>query len=284
MVKKYKKLTFIFLTTTIIFIVSSLYIFYLYHEEKITLKNTVIPVAFNDYFTIQTNKVNYEKNVLSKKTYPWYYKQNINWLVDTPIIDQTKNLPNGCEVVSATMLLNYYGLKVNETTLADDYLPKKEVQAKDGKLYGPNPALYYAGDPSTKTLGWGTFAPVIVNTINSYLEKTNNTNYIANDETGTSLTFLASYKEPIIIWITTDYEPIKKLSIWNSFDGKTSYYYPNKSHTVLLVGQDSDYYYINDPLKPKEKQKVAKAKLEGAFDSNGRQAINLYAPIVEISG
>lgn len=43
---------------------------------------------------------------------------------NVPLIGQSK-LPTGCETCSATMLLNFYGYKISETTFADKYLVKK---------------------------------------------------------------------------------------------------------------------------------------------------------------
>lgn len=285
MKNKYKKLTFIFISTTILFCGLSLFNFYLYYHESNKLKNTVLPVTDNDYFSLQTSKVKFDKMLnktyeLDLNTYKWdkyaYQAKNgkSSWKVDTPIINQNINLPNVCEIVAATMLLNYYGFNISSIDLSKGYLLKKEVYVKDGKLYGPNPALYYAGDPTSKTNGWGVFAPAIVKAINNYLlDQEENGLYYNASELGHALNILAMYQKPVIIWISTNYEPIEKLSVWNSYDGKSSYYYPNKSHTVLLVGEDEDYYYINDSLKPTEVQKVVKEKLEAAFDSNGRQAI-----------
>lgn len=42
---------------------------------------------------------------------------------NVPLIGQSK-LPTGCETCSATMLLNFYGYKISETTFADKYLVK----------------------------------------------------------------------------------------------------------------------------------------------------------------
>lgn len=51
----------------------------------------------------------------------------INWMtmkeeqrLNVPLENQLPDLPNGCEVTSLSMLLNYYDIKVNKYDLADN--------------------------------------------------------------------------------------------------------------------------------------------------------------------
>ena len=73
------------------------------------------------------------------------------------------------------MLLNYYGIDITLEEWITNYLPQKEVYEKNGKRYGPNPAHYYAGDPTSEKRGWGCFEPVIQEGIQNLLKDLNQT-------------------------------------------------------------------------------------------------------------
>jgi hypothetical protein len=63
---------------------------------------------------------------------------------------QEPELPNGCEIVSLTAILNYYGYNVSKVIMADQHLPKQDFIRVDGKLFGPDPYKTYAGSPFGK--------------------------------------------------------------------------------------------------------------------------------------
>lgn len=57
-----------------------------------------------------------------------------------PVIIQTPELPTGCEITAATMMMNYYSFNADKILMANEYLPKTEDKNlhyhDDGKLYG----------------------------------------------------------------------------------------------------------------------------------------------------
>ncbi len=108
--------------------------------------------------------------------------------IDVPYISQEGRLPNGCESVSATILLQYCGFDIEPETFVDEYLDCEPVTIKWGCRYGPNPKLHYAGDPYSKNDGFGCFAPVIDRALNKYLS---GTDYTAKNVSGLSLNMQA---------------------------------------------------------------------------------------------
>ena len=242
---------------------------YLYYKEQNKVKNTLVPALNDDYFLNQTNRVlilkENEKNSESVSTE--------EKLVDVPLLSQVEDFPNGCEGVSATMLLEYYGFDISKSDLINNFMPKKDIYSQNGKRYGPNPAEYYAGDPASTLNGWGAFVPVIKKTITSYLN-TQDTSYGIVDYTNFSLSDLEK-NIPVEIWITIDYTKVSDVYLWQAEDGSKTYVYPKNSHAVVLVGYDKDNYYINDPLRASSVVKVAKERLRESYDSMGRQAIGL---------
>ena len=196
-------------------------------------------------------------------------------LTNVPKINQLPDYPNGCEAASATMLLNYFGVKITLKEFIEDYLPIKEIYSKDGSRFGPDPSLFYAGDPSSKENGWGCYEPVIENTLSRILfDKKMNYLYVQNLNQKPIKELFYDY--PVVIWITNDYSEETDFAQWYSYDKTKTYTYSNKTHAVVLVGYDEDFYYIADPLKEEEVTKVDKKILEASYDSLGRQAVTLY--------
>lgn len=195
-------------------------------------------------------------------------------LTNVPKINQLPDYPNGCEAASATMLLNYFDVNITLKEFIEDYLPTMEIYSKDGSRFGPDPSLFYAGDPASKENGWGCYEPVIENTLNRILfDKKIGYLYVQNLNQKPIKELFYDY--PVVIWVTNDYSEETDFAQWYSYDKTKTYTYSNKTHAVVLVGYDKDSYYIADPLK-EEVTKVDKKILEASYDSLGRQAVTLY--------
>ena len=288
--KKEYKFTIIILL--IITILSSNFIWYkLFTSEKEKLKHAIIPSLKDDYFTNQlilskggNNYSIYEYEDLLDK-----YYSNLQYSFITknfPLVKQNPDYPNGCEVASATMLLNYAGIDIDMATYVDTFLPKEDVYEKNGVRYGPDPSEYYAGDPSNPKRGWGTFLPVIKNSIYSIFkemlpEDTAGHVFTSNDKR--PLEEYVQSGDPVLVWTTTDYTEAKEVYEWFSYDKSKTYTYPKNAHVVVVIGMDKDNYYINDPLKDEKEIKVPRKKFNKSYDSMGRQALfiritDIYEP------
>lgn len=164
--------------------------------------------------------------------------------LETNVILQNPELPEGCEVTSLAILLNYLGFDVSHTYLADNYLPIGE--AGEASYYE-----YNLGNPRNAGQAWGCYAPVILRTANDYLAG-RDTDYRAYDYTGcdaSELYMQVQTGNPVIVWITMGFaEPYTK-SPW-TVDGEKLYWkYP--LHCVVLCGYDFDAGTVTlaDPLK-----------------------------------
>lgn len=168
--------------------------------------------------------------------------------LSVPYISQEGSFPNGCESVSATMLLRYYGFDITPDEFIDSYLPCEPVRISWGTRYGPNPKLVYAGDPRSDSDGYGCFAPVIVKAMNSYLS---GKGYYAKNVTGTSLSTLASTYidsgNPVLVWGTVGMKEIDRIIQWQSDDRTESFLYPANEHCMVFSGYDSENYWFSDP-------------------------------------
>lgn len=284
--KQYKVLIIILV---IIGIVSSNFIWYkLYSREKEKLKQAIIPSLKDDYFTNQlilSKKENNESIYNYEDILEVYYKSlKYSFIINNfPLVKQNPDYPNGCEVASATMLLKHYGINIDMKEYVDNYLPKKEVYEEDGLRYGPDPSQYYAGNPSDSSRGWGTFLPVIKNSLYTIFKDKLPAETVGHVYTSEDKLPLEEYVQtgnPVLTWTTVDYSEAKDIYEWFSYDKSRTYTYPKKAHVVVIVGMDKDYYYLNDPLKDKKAIKVLRETFDKSYDSMGRQA--LYIEITNI--
>jgi len=238
--------------------------------------HTNMPVSPNDYFQEPLSLVkNYKESDNPNTAYIGieYYKDK----KEVPFIAQNPGYPNGCEAVSATILLQSYGIDITVDEFVDIYLKKNVIYSEDGKRYGPNPKYIYAGDPTSATAGFGVFEPGIRLAIEKVLyAKIEDENFnVYGSEGKEPLSYQVVNKLPIIIWVTTDYLPAKEVLTWQSYNKNHMYTYPKKSHTIVVTGVDEEFYYINDPLKNEKDLKIEKSQLEASFDSMGRQVVRL---------
>lgn len=176
---------------------------------------------------------------------------------DVPMLYQGEDYPSGCESVSSTMLLNYYGFKITTNEFIDKYLPMSDLKYNDnGKMTAPDTHSAFIGSPYSKA-ALGCFPPVIKNAMNDYFK---NKNYRAIDITGASMESITnnyiSNNQPVLIWATmwmqdtfVTYEwEVKGAKNDSPYkDGDTCKWLTNE-HCMVLIGYDEDYYYLNDPL------------------------------------
>ncbi|MDE6784253.1 MAG: C39 family peptidase, partial [Ruminococcus sp.] len=173
--------------------------------------------------------------------------------IDVPYISQA-DYPTGCELVSASMLLEYYGFKVNAGELIDGgYVKTAEFRndPKDKKLYGGDPNFTYIGNPRTSS-GYGCYSNTIRDMFEKYLEDEYFDTYYL---TGTSLNELCSlyidFGQPVMIWASISMQPLyfAESSSWLIDGSSEKFTWLANEHCLVLVGYDEYYYYIHDPLR-----------------------------------
>lgn len=195
-------------------------------------------------------------------------------ILDVEYISQLPKYPNGCEAVSAVMLLRNCGFDISEDVFISDFLTKEPVKISWGVRFGPDPEKAYAGDPASERGGWGCFAPVIESSLNAYLAESG---YHAQNLSGISLDRLCeNYIDrgiPAAVWITTDFSPVNEVYQWLSRDRKEVYLYPKNQHCAVLIGYDRDNYYFCDPLSEDPIITAPRAKVSESYTSMGSQAV-----------
>lgn len=194
-----------------------------------------------------------------------------------PIINQFPELPVGCEITSATVLLQYLGYDVDKMTMERDYLPKDNnfFYDKSGVRWGPDPNKAFVGNP--KDHGLGCLAPVIANSIDSYLKAQGSQGYavqLQNADQATLETLLDN-GVPIQVWASREmmsfrYTPNNQ---WTISGSGQNYVWPANSHSLVLIGYDANNYYFSDCDNKPQITPYEKSEFLAKWNQFGRQGI-----------
>lgn len=233
------------------------------HKKKFNLKNLfwIIPAAIiliiGAIYLFNKNKINDEINWITMKQ-----EQKLN----VPLENQMPDLPNGCEVTSLSMLMNYYGIKVSKNELAETI---QHVDSfTDGGKYRGNPHQGFVGHMTIANAGWCVYNEPLYNVARKY------TSHIENI-TGSdflSLLKLVSTGHPVMIITTTTFNKVNNMQTWDTNTGKVNV--TPSSHACVITGysKPKKVVYVNNPYGYKN-QPVNWKNLQASYNQQGRQAL-----------
>lgn len=235
-------------------------------EEK-TVTTTAVAVTEKTTVTeseTETTAVKHEREKTGKSV-----------RIDVPYISQRGEYPTGCELVSASMLLKFYGFEVTAGELIEKGYVKRtdlEYDDKEDKIYCSDPENSFIGNPRDES-GFGCYSEALRSGLEKYLE---NKYFDAVNLSGISLKDLCmeyiDFGEPVLIWASTDMIPTtENEKAWIIKETGEEFHWINNEHCLVLVGYDDDYYYFNDPLKgsavPYERELAEKRYAELGFQA-----------------
>ncbi len=173
-------------------------------------------------------------------------------LIEAPYISQD-SYPTGCELVSTSMLLKYYGFDVTTIELADkNYIELVPLEkADDGTIYCADPHKAFIGDPR-RTDGFGCYSGAIINALTLYLSENC---FDVADLSGISLNDICleyiDFGEPVLIWATINMKASERnpKNSWIIGDSGEEFTWLSNEHCLLLVGYDDENFYFNDPQR-----------------------------------
>ncbi|GMM20674.1 C39 family peptidase [Lactobacillus amylovorus] len=233
------------------------------HKKKFNLKNLfwIIPAAIiliiGAIYLFNKNKINDEIDWMTMKQ-----EQKLN----VPLENQMPDLPNGCEVTSLSMLMNYYGIKVSKNELAETI---QHVDSfTDGGKYRGNPHQGFVGHMTIANAGWCVYNEPLYNVARKY------TSHIENI-TGSdflSLLKLVSNGHPVMIITTTTFNKVNNMQTWDTNTGKVNV--TPSSHACVITGysKPKKVIYVNNPYGYKN-QPVNWKNLQASYNQQGRQAL-----------
>ncbi|MBJ8053121.1 C39 family peptidase [Bacillus cereus] len=190
-------------------------------------------------------------------------------ITEVPFIRQLPELPRGCEVTSLAMLLQHKGVQVDKMQLASEI---HRVPFKQNDLHG-NPYEGFVGNIYTKAEpGYGVYNQPIFNLAEKYIPEKliNLTGRDVQD-----LYKVISSDSPVWVIINTTFKPLAESSFetWNTSSGKVKITY--YEHSVVVIGYDQNFVYVNDPLANNPRKAVPRAEFEKAWEQMGKQAITI---------
>lgn len=233
------------------------------HKKKFNLKNLfwIIPAAIiliiGAIYLFNKNKINDEIDWMTMKQ-----EQKLN----VPLENQMPDLPNGCEVTSLSILMNYYGIKVSKNELAETI---QHVDSfTDGGKYRGNPHQGFVGHMTIANAGWCVYNEPLYNVARKY------TSHIENI-TGSdflSLLKLVSTGHPVMIITTTTFNKVNNMQTWDTNTGKVNV--TPSSHACVITGysKPKKVVYVNNPYGYKN-QPVNWKNLQASYNQQGRQAL-----------
>jgi uncharacterized protein YvpB len=186
-----------------------------------------------------------------------------------PLIQQMPELPRGCEVTSLAMLLQYAGVSVDKITLAKEI---KTIPFRDQNGLHGNPNEGFVGDMFTfDKSGYGVYHSPIAKLAEVFLPGR------IIDLTGESIDAVYNMiKQGSPVWVITNSRfaalPESEFTIWNTQTGSVQITY--REHSVLVVGYDDHYVYLNDPLAEQPYKSVSRASFEESWIQMGNQAVS----------
>lgn len=196
--------------------------------------------------------------------------------IDVPFISQREEYPTGCELVSASMLLKFYGFDATAGELIEKgCIKQSEVEYDGNKIYLDDPNKAFIGNPRSDS-GYGCYAPALLDCLDKYLE---DEYFDAVNLSEISLPDLCmeyiDFGEPVIIWGSINMGDTKIIkNAWTIKDTNKNFDWIANEHCLVLVGYDDENYYFNDPLK-NAAVPYKKETAEKRYKELGSQAVTI---------
>ena len=193
-------------------------------------------------------------------------------LLDVPIINQNPELKFGCEVTSLAMVLNYAGIPINKMELFRTVQKETDplIRTSNGDiLRWGNPEYGFVGDMTGRRAGTTVFDKPLISLINKKLP--GRALNLTNQPFERVLEHVSS-GHPVVVWTTLDYGLPERWETWKH--GQQLVRVPLDLHAVVLVGYNSSYVYLNDPLSGRKQVKVSKERFISSWKSLSSRAVS----------
>ena len=127
-----------------------------------------------------------------------------------------------------------------------DRLECREMESRNGVLYGPDPNISFCGSPYDEE-SFGCYAPALIKALN----RAAGGQFSFINETGTPIEILLEkYIDrgmPVIFWACIDMKEEIPGPEWKLLDSGETFTWISNEHCMLLTGYDEDSYWFNDP-------------------------------------
>lgn len=168
-------------------------------------------------------------------------------IIPVPYISQRGTLESGCELISAIMVLRYYGCAVGIEDFAAR-VPTSQLRQTENGLVGGDPAKAFIGDPHSPS-GLGCYAPVIALAMNSFLPQAGTKRAVAFDGTDFDvlLNRYVAGGTPVIVWATSNMAEPSAGPRWTVGGTGRQFQWIGGEHCLVMIGFDRQKIYFRDP-------------------------------------
>lgn len=186
--------------------------------------------------------------------------------LNVPLEKQMPDLPNGCEVTSLSMLLNYYHINVTKDELASKI---KHVSSYDGKYRG-NPNEGFVGYMNQANGGWCVYNGPLYDVASKYTDRIQN----ATGDSFDQIIELVADGHPVMIITTLKFRRVNDMQTWKTRQGIV--HVTPSSHACVITGYNkkNNTVLVNDPYGYKNR-KVNWKNIEESYNQQGKQALYL---------
>ncbi len=198
-----------------------------------------------------------------------------SYMLEVPFYTQNDLLPTGCELVSAKMVMEYYGVTPSIDDIVKSTFSKYTYMA-DGKNYGYHPNDAFIGSPWDET-SFGCFPPVMSNMMNKFLPAGKTAEPLEGESLETLAKTYLPTNTPVMVWATMYMKETYGAIGWYLLDSNGNrtdewYFWPAREHCLVLVGYDENNYYFNDPMQ-KANVSWPRELVEQRYEDMGSRAL-----------
>lgn len=244
-------------------------------NDNLVLDNEIKNLS-NEITTLENSKksLNEQYNTLKKK----YNNLNSNMSNSSnsynfPLINQYPKYQTGCESVSLTMLLNYYGVNVTVEEIIANLKKGSLPYYEDGILYGGNPELEFVGNPYSKN-SYGVYQIPIAEVANIYKSGINvRSNFEFNEVLN-----IVKMGTPVMVWTSMGLSLPYISNSWIYKPTMETIYWKANEHAVVVVGVEGNNVVIADPIGGKLKR-YSITLFNDRYNYYGKKALYYYENI-----
>lgn len=252
----------------VVWVKDALFTVYVDNEETNSYNNYAKAVAYAKNF--DNSDVFYKTSSSSvfstKEVVPTHYM-----IDNTPIISMG-SMQSGSSVASINMILKKLGKKTTNENLAEQMIKDKTpLKKKNGLLTYGNPYKGFVGDIYSSDVYDGY---VYVEPMYDLLKKQlpNNAINLTGSEFDDLKRFISA-DIPVIVVTNSSFQTLTENDFLSWYNDGTEIFVPKNLMTVVVVGYDDEYVYINNPQNGKEKQKIDKTSFTGSFTQLNNQCM-----------
>lgn len=217
---------------------------YIEKVEELRSSNVKLDEEIKGLSNEITNLENSKKSlnsqyVVLKRKYDSSYNNEYNFHV----INQYPKYYSGCESVSLTMLLRYYGIDVT----VDDVIVKLKKgnmpYYENGVLYGGNPELEFIGNPYS-SYSYGVYQIPISEVANIYKSGIQ----VKSDFPFSEVVNIVRGGIPVMVWTSMGMSLPYLSDSWVYKPTMETIYWKANEHAVVVVGIEGNNVVIADPM------------------------------------